>query len=177
MGLYVYRLLGAAMLDASMYEGIEADRSVTGQAVMTVLLSSLATGIGSTAWYGFRPGVLLAVSGVALLTWAAGAYLMFQIGSRVVPEPETRTDFGELLRTTGFAAAPGLLQVLAALPAATVPVFVLTTGWMIAAMVIAVKHALDYRSLTRALVVCVLGASLCAVLAIGLGILFSRPVF
>jgi hypothetical protein len=174
MGLYFYRLVGAATLDVSMYEGIEADRSVTGQAAITVLLSSLATGIGVTVWYGLRPGVLLVVSGAALLTWAAWAVLMFQIGSRVLPEPETRTDLGELLRTTGFAAAPGLLQVLAVIPAIAAPVLVLTTAWMFAAMVTAVKHALDYRSTMRALAVCLIGASLCVVLAVGLALLFSR---
>jgi hypothetical protein len=174
MGLYFYRLLGAATLDAGMYEGIEADRSTTGQAAITVLLSSLATGVGATAWFGFHPGVLLAVSGIALLTWVAWASLMFQIGSRVLPGPETHTGLGELLRTTGFAAAPGLLQVLAAMPAVAAPIFVLTSLWMFAAMVTAVKHALDYRSVGRAIAVCLLGASLCLVLAFGLGLVLSR---
>ena len=39
MSLFFYRVMGAAMLDASMYEGIEGDRSVTGQAAAAVLLS------------------------------------------------------------------------------------------------------------------------------------------
>ena len=45
--MFFYRLMGAAMLDHSMYEGIEADRSITGQAVAAVLLSSLAAGFGA----------------------------------------------------------------------------------------------------------------------------------
>ncbi|MEO7192410.1 MAG: hypothetical protein ABI051_15260 [Vicinamibacterales bacterium] len=174
MGLYFYRLLGAASLDASMYEGIEGDRTVTSQAALTVVLSSLATGIGATAWFGFRPGVLVVTAALALLTWAAWAVLMFQIGSHVLPTAETDTNLGELLRTTGFATAPGMLQVLALLPPVAVPVFVVTTAWIFGAMVIAVRHALDYRSTARAAAVCALGAGLCLAVAVGLGLLFSR---
>src|SRR5262252_9723134 len=103
MGLYMYRLEGAALLDAGMYEGIEADRSVTRQAGATVLLSSLATGVGTTAWFGWQPLTIIAMSGIALVTWLAWASLMFQIGTRVLPESTTRSSIGELLRTTGFA--------------------------------------------------------------------------
>jgi hypothetical protein len=174
MGLYFYRLIGASTLDASMYEGIEADRSVMGQAALTVVLSSLATGIGATAWYHFTPAMLLAVSGLALVGWVAWAVLMFQIGSRVLPGAETDTDLGELLRTIGFAAAPGILQVFGLIPVMAVPVFALTSAWMFASMVIAVRHALDYQSTGRALAVCLLAASLCVALALSLGLLFSR---
>ena len=44
MGLFAYRLLGAAMMDVGMYESIEADRRTTMQALATVVLASLAAG-------------------------------------------------------------------------------------------------------------------------------------
>ena len=47
MGLYAYRLLGAAVLDAGMYEGIENDKRTTTQAALTVVLASIAAGIGA----------------------------------------------------------------------------------------------------------------------------------
>ena len=175
MGLYLYRLEGAALLDAAMYESIEADRSVMRQAALTVLLSSLATGIGATARFGWHPALVLATSGIALLTWIAWAVLMFNIGTRVLPEPLTDTNLRELLRTTGFAAAPGMLQVLAlAVPLAAAPIFAVTTLWMLVAMVTAVKHALDYRSTGRAIAVVALGAAVCAGMAVVMGLLFSR---
>jgi hypothetical protein len=176
MGLYFYRVFGAATLDAGMYEGVEVDRSVTGQAALTVLLSSLATGIGATAWFGMGPARLLAVSAVALVTWVAWAVLIFHIGSRLFPEPETHTTLGELLRTTGFAAAPGFFQVLGAIPPGAGFVFALTTTWMIGAMVVGVKHALDYRSIGRAIVVCLIAAALCLAVAFGLAVLLSHRV-
>src|SRR6185295_9439153 len=174
MGLYIYRLEGAALLDGAMYEGIESDRAVSLQAAATVVLSSLATGIGSTSWFGWHSLGIATVTGVALVMWVAWAALMFQIGTRVLPEPATRTDLGELLRTTGFAAAPGLLQVLAILPRMAVPIFVVTGVWMFVAMIIAIKHALDFQSTWRALAVCAISAALCLSLAVVLGLMLTR---
>lgn len=176
MGLFFYRLMGAAMLDASMYEGIEADRSVTGQAAAAVLLSSLAAGIGAGGWYGGGLRIFAMFSVIALVTWLAWAVLMFQIGTRILPEPQTKATLGELLRTTGFAASPGLLQIFAIFPAMTIPVFVGTTVWMFAAMVIGVRHALDYQNTGRALAVCGIAASLSLVLAMIAGVLFAPTV-
>lgn len=176
MGLYLYRLMGAAMLDAAMYEGIEADRSVTVQATVTVLLASLAAGIGAGGWYGVHPLTQVVVTVIACITWLAWAVMVFHIGTRMLPEVQTRVTLGELLRTTGFAAAPGLLQVFAMLPAMSVPVFAGTWLWMVAAMVVAVQHALDYRSVWRAVLVCLIGASLSIALAVVLGVLWGPTV-
>jgi hypothetical protein len=176
MSLFLYRLIGAAMLDAGMYEGIEADRHVTIQAMATVLLSSLAAGVGAAGWFGVRIPTLVGVSLVALITWVAWAMLMFQIGTRLLPEPQTSVTMGELLRTTGFAAAPGLLFVFATLPRMAVPVFVAVTLWMFGAMVVGVRHALDYESTGRALAVCGIAASLSLGMAVVFGLLFGPTV-
>jgi hypothetical protein len=176
VGLFFYRLMGAAMLDGGMYEGIEADRSITGQAVVAVLLSSLAAGFGAGGYLTGDLRMFATVSALALIMWVAWAVLMHQIGTRLLPEPQTRATLGELLRTVGFAAAPGLLQVFAVFPAVTIPVFVGTTVWMFAAMVFAVRHALDYRSSWRALAVCGLAFALVGVLAFVIGVIFAPTV-
>ena len=102
--------------------------------------------------------------------------ITFQIGSRLMPTGETRADVGELLRTIGFAATPGLLRLLGIMPAVTVPVFAVTAVWMLAAMVVAVRQALDYRSTGRAVAVCVLGWILSLAIAIILGLVFGPSV-
>ena len=76
---------------------------------------------------------------------------------------------GQLLRTIGFAATPGMLRVLGVMPAVTLPVFGVTAVWMLAAMVVAVRQALDYQSTWRAVGVCVLGWVLAIVIAVVLG--------
>ena len=173
MGEYFYRLVGAAMLDAGTYESIEADPRFTTHAVVTVLLTSIAAGIGAAGWFGLHVPALLIVSGIALVTWIAWAMLMFQIGTKVLPGARTEATLGELLRTTGVAAAPGLLFVFATMPRMTLPVFVGGIAWMFAAMVIAVRHALDYDSTGRALAVCGIAAGVSVAMAVVIGLLFG----
>src|SRR5215472_12394396 len=159
MTTFPRRLLGASVLDVDTYEEVEADRSATAQALVVVLASSLAGGIGSAGFGGgtpLVPGVFF-WSAVSLIAWAAWALLVFEIGGRLLPEPETRVDVGELLRTIGFSAAPGILRVFGIVPMLALPVFALATVWMLVAMIVAVRQALDYRSTARAIGVCTLG--------------------
>jgi len=171
--LFLYRLSGAAVLDSGIYESIEADPRATKQAVAVVLLSAVASGIGASGLVGPHPLVLAAIAALALVTWLAWAMLMFQIGTRLLPEPQTDATLGELLRTTGFAASPGLLQVFAILPGMAIPVFVGVWLWMIGAMIIGVRHALDYQSTGRAVAVCVVAVALALVMAFGFGVIVS----
>jgi hypothetical protein len=164
MRLFLDRVMRAAMLDRSLYEEVEADRTATGQALAVVVISSLAAGIGSGGWHG----ILL-----ALVTWAAWALLTYQIGTRILDEPQTRADVGELLRTIGFAASPGWLQAFGALPAVGRWVFATTVLWMLAAMIVAVRQALDYTRVSRAFAVCGLGLALSLAMAVVLGIVLG----
>ena len=173
MGTFAYRMIGAALLDRGMYETIEHDTRANLQALAVVLMSSMAAGIGATGVYGARAVTFAIFSGIALATWLAWAMLMFHLGTRVLPDVDTDTDLGQLLRTIGFAASPGLLQVLASLPPLAIPVFAGTAVWMIAAMVVAVRQALDYRSIWRAVAVCCLAAALSLALAVVGGFLFG----
>ncbi len=161
MNLFWYRMMGAALLDRSVYEGIEADPRAMGQALVTVLLSSIAAGIGVAGWHGPRLEVIVTVAVIALVTWLAWAMLMFQIGGRLMRTGATRTSPGELMRTIGFAASPGLLQAFGALPGVTTVAFVAAWIWMLAATVVAVRQALDFTSTARTLLVCAVAAGIC----------------
>ena len=170
---FLQRLIGAMALDAAIYEEVEADRAATGQALAVVLLSSLAAGVGVRGFA--RPSVATVVfmSTISLVAWVAWALLTFEIGGRLIPEPQTRVDAGELLRTIGFASAPGLLRVLGIIPNASIPVFVGTALWMVVATIVAVRQALDYKSTARAVAVCVLGWLLATAMAAVLGLFFG----
>ena len=176
LGTLVYRAMGAAVLDASMYEGIEADPKATRQALVVVLLASVAAGIGASGWAGPEWPVLVSFGVLALLTWVGWAVLILHVGGRYFREPQTEVDLGELLRTVGFAASPGLLQAAAIVPFLTVPVFAVSWLWMLAAMIVAVQHALDLQSTTRAIAVCAVALALAVMLAVLLGLTFSRTV-
>ena len=79
------------------------------------------------------------------------------IGTKFLPEPQTSADHGELLRTIGFSSSPGFIRVLGIIPGLTGIVFLAASIWMLVAMVIAVRQALDYRSTLRAVGVCMIG--------------------
>jgi hypothetical protein len=155
MTAYHIRIFRAMKLDPELYEEVEADRGANPQAVLTVLLSSLAAGAGgalSGGWYG----VFLNTS-VALVGWVVWAFLSFFIGTKLLPEAGTRSNMGELIRCTGFSSAPGLLQVFGFLPGLGGYIRFVVAIWMLAAFVIAVRQALDYTSTLRALGVSAIG--------------------
>ncbi len=149
------RIVRAARLDIHLYEEVEADRSALGQASLVVILSSLAAGLAGMTTAGFTG--LIVVTVAALLGWYVWAWLTYLIGTRLFPEPQTSADLGELLRTIGFSSSPGLIRVLGVVPALAGAVNLVAGIWMLVAMVIAVRQALDYHSTWRAVGVCVVG--------------------
>jgi hypothetical protein len=149
------RVLRSAKLDARIYEEVEADPGALGQAMGVVVLSSVAAGIGAIRSGGYG-GILLGTIS-ALFGWFVWAYLTYLIGTRLLPEPQTRATPGELLRTIGFSSSPGLIRILGVVPGLAGVVFLAAAVWMFAAMVVAVRQALDYASTPRAVGVCVIG--------------------
>ena len=152
------RMLRAAKLDVELYEEVEHDEGALGQATTEVVLSAAAAGIGSLGAGGLAG--LIGGTLAALLGWYVWAFLTYFIGTRLLPEPQTRADYGQLLRTIGFSSAPGLIRVLGIIPGLGAIVFVVAGIWMLIAMVIAVRQALDYTSTWRAVGVCVIGWAL-----------------
>ncbi|HEV8345203.1 MAG TPA: hypothetical protein VGQ16_01450 [Vicinamibacterales bacterium] len=173
---FVQRLIGAASLDVAIYEEVEADPAATGQAFVVVILSSLAAGVGARGLGGVSVANIFFISVVALIAWAAWALITFQIGARLLPEPQTSVDVGQLMRTIGFASTPGLLRVFGVLPGATIPAFAIAAVWMLLAMIVAVRQALDYKSTARAVAVCGLGWALAIAIAVALGLFFGPTV-
>jgi hypothetical protein len=149
------RIIRAAKLDVHLYEEVEADSGALGQATGVVVLSSLAAGVGSISIVGLD-GILIGTIS-ALIGWYIWAYLTYFIGTKLLPEPQTRASHGELLRTIGFSSSPGLIRALGIIPGLSGLVFLVAAIWMLVAMVIAVRQALDYHSTLRAVGVCIIG--------------------
>ncbi len=148
------RMIRAAKLDVNLYEEVEADKAAMGQAMGVVVLSSLAAGIGSISMGVIN---LIVITIVALVGWYIWAYLTYFIGTKLLPEAQTTADHGELLRTIGLSSSPGLIRILGIIPGLTNLVFTVAGIWMLIAMVIAVRQALDYTSTLRAVGVCLIG--------------------
>jgi hypothetical protein len=173
---FLQRLIGAAALDSAIYEEVEADSAAGLQAAAVVVLSSVAAGIGARGFGQNGPGNIFMISILALMGWACWAMLTYEIGARLLPEPQTAVDIGQLMRTIGFAATPGLLQVFGFIPGVTVPAFVLSSVWMILAMIVGVRQALDYSGTGRAVAVCVIGWLLAGAMVLLISLLLVPAV-
>jgi hypothetical protein len=175
MSSFHQRVIGAVSLNAATFEEVEHDAGATVQAGIIVAVASLTTsvgwyfGIGSAEW-------ILRGALHALAAWVVGALALWQIGTRLLPGQKTEADLGQLLRTVGFAQAPGLFGILAVIPLLGLFVPFLVSLWVIAATFVAVRQALDYDDTFRAILVCLLAwiVSVIVFMLLGIG---SSPVF
>ena len=152
--VFVNRIIRACKLDISLYEEVEADNSATFQAALVVVLSSLAAGVGALS---LGASNFLMAPILSLISWYIWAYLIYIIGAKFFPEENTKADHGELLRTIGFSSAPGLIRVFGFTPELMSITFIGGGIWMLIAMIVAVRQALDYKSTWRAIGVVVIG--------------------
>jgi hypothetical protein len=152
---FAARVRGVLLLDVKTFEEIEADTTANLQAFIVVVSASIAAGLGA----GVRLGVigLLRETFGALIGWVMWAAVTWVIGSKLLPEPQTRTDMGELLRVIGYAYAPNLFGFFAFIPALGIMVSTVVSFWLLAATILAVRQALDYVSTWRAAAVVLIG--------------------
>jgi len=155
MNVFVARMLRAAKLDPTLYEEVEADKATMSQALGVVLLTGLATGISGMGRAGLGGLVSGALWGV--IAWLVGSLVMYYVGTRWFADEKTQADYGQMLRTLGFAASPGILRIFGIIGSLRGLMFWGTSFWMIATMVIAVRQALDYSTTSRAVIVSLIG--------------------
>src|SRR6187549_322375 len=148
------RMIGAMQADVKTFTEIEADTSAMGQAVTVIVIAGVASLIGNF----FRSGVSAGIIGLigSLLGYALFSLLVFLIGTKLMPEPATKADFNETFRVVGFAASPGVFNILAIIPFIG-PLISLVVGiWSLVIAVIAVREVLDYSNTGRAIIVCII---------------------
>jgi hypothetical protein len=145
----IMRMLGAARLSTATFEDVEKDTSATKQALIVVVLVSIAAGVGGLL-AGDEVDVLRGLGfGIirGVVTWAVWALVIMFVGTKILKTEATEADWGQLARTTGFAQTPGILNVLVFLSG----LLTIVVGiWQLIAMLIAVRQALDYTSTLRA---------------------------
>lgn len=141
------RIVRAARLDPALYAEVREDASAGTQAATVVLLVALAHGIGGAIralLLGWSPvaGLVLGPAG-ELLFWVTASLAIFLIGRHIFGGAAT---YEEVARPFGFAAAPGLLILVAAAASGVggatllLPVLFL---WRLAAGFAAVQAAFD----------------------------------
>ncbi|MBP7778647.1 MAG: YIP1 family protein [Acidobacteria bacterium] len=176
MTTFLRRLLAALALDPRVFEEVEADRRATGQALAVVLAAAVGAGIGNAGLGDGATTVMIVAALGSVVAWFAWASLLYLIGSKILPEPTTSVDLGQVLRTLGFAAAPGIFRAFEIFGGTRWFVLPLTSVWMVWAMVIAIRQAFDYTNTTRAVALSLLGWAITVGVALVVGLLMARPV-
>jgi hypothetical protein len=147
------RMLGAARLSVDTFEEVEKDGSATLQALIVVVIVTIASVVGEVLGGGEDLEVVRAL-GVGIVrgvvSWALWALVTWIIGTTILKTEKTEADWGQLARGTGFAQTPGLLNVLYFVPAVGGFISLVAFLWTFAAMVVAVRQSLDYTSTWRA---------------------------
>jgi len=146
MDTMINRVIRAAMLDAEFFKEAEADASLNQEALMVVILVSLAGSIGS-----FIGGVISGSFGSALLglivalvagvaTYYIWAYVTYFIGTQLF---DAAVDPGELLRVLGYASGPRALSILSFIPCIGWLLALAGGIWALVAGFIGAREALD----------------------------------
>jgi hypothetical protein len=156
------RMIGAAQADVKTFSEIEADPNAFTQAVIVIVIAGVASLIGNLFRGGIGAGIIGLVG--SLVGYALFSLLVFLIGTKVMPEPTTKADFNETFRTVGFAASPGVLNVLAIVPYLGPLISLLIAIWSLVIGVIAVREVLDYSNTGRAIIVCLIAFVICLII-------------
>ena len=147
------RMLGAARLNVATYEEVEADGKATIQALIVVIVVTIASVVGQMLGGGDDFDVVNALLiGVirGVVSWAVWALVTWIVGATILKTEATEADWGQLARCTGFAQTPGLLNVLSFVPAVGGLITLVAFLWTFMAMVVGVRQSLDYTSTFRA---------------------------
>lgn len=142
------RMKDAAMLDPGLYEEVEHDPSATGQAAGVVAIVAVCAAIGTLGAEGGLIGAAIGAAVGALVGWLVLAGIVYVVGDKLFGGTAT---WGEMLRTMGFAQAPGVLYILGIIPLLGALAAGVAWLWILVAVVVAIRQGLDV-STTKAIV-------------------------
>jgi hypothetical protein len=136
------RIIGVFKLNASTFEEIEHNTTLTLPAALIVVLVSLISGVGNGLFNGFIHksffggfiGSLISV----IFGWFLWSAVTWFVGTRFF---KGEADLGQMLRVIGFAYLPMLLSIIPCVGG------VIGIIWTIAAGFIAVRQGLDLDDL------------------------------
>jgi len=159
MNTMIDRVIRAAMLDKAFYNKVEADTSLTQEALIVVILVSLAGSVGSFigGMIGGNFGsALLALIGsliTGVVTYYIWAYVTYFVGTQLFG---ATADPGELLRVLGYASGPRALSILSFIPCIGWLIALAGGIWALVAGFLGVREALDLDT-TKTLITVVIG--------------------
>ena len=135
------RMLGALRLQSAVYEEVEADQKATGEAAFIIVATSLVSGAVNGVLTGASSGFFGAIG--SLLGWAFYAWVAYIVGVKLFPGPQTKSSWGELARTLGYANTARFLILFELVPGLQALTRLVVSIWVLVATVVALRAALD----------------------------------
>jgi hypothetical protein len=169
----VDRVVGVLKLEVPTYEAIERDPHATREAAIVVAAVAIASGIG-----GLDEGLGGLIAGIigALITWLVFSGFAYFFGKQLFGTPTTQANFEHVLRTVGYARAPGLLNLFGFIPVLGIIIAIVASIWGIVTVIIAIRQALDF-STSRAIITGIVAAIAAAIVLGILGLIFDIGAF
>ncbi len=165
------RAIGAAMLQVPVYEEVEADTEATAQAAIVVGVVAVASALGH--WRLGPMGLVSSILG-AYVGWAVWSAVTYYVGTWL----GGKATWGEMLRTIGFAQAPGALLIIGIIPFLGGLVRFAVAIWMLVAGIVAIRQALDFDNQTgKAVLTAVIGLVLYIVAGAIIGMVLHVRMF
>jgi hypothetical protein len=150
----------AAKLENALYDEVEANTALTGQAITVVIIVAIAGAIGGilSAVFGGDAGVGAIIGGlIGPAVSALIGYFVWAGVSLVVGKALGGTaDYGEMLRAIGFANSPNVLAILSFIPVLGGLIAFIGAIWALVAGIVALRQALDFTT-GKAIVTAIIG--------------------
>lgn len=163
--MFVERMIRAARLEVGLFTEVMGDESATVQAILIIVVGSLAAGLGSALQLLFIPFVGGWFLRVWLTGWILGlvaffawAYATQWVGVRFFNA--RALPYTSFLRPVGFAYTPEIAAVLGFIPLLGWLIALAAGIWALVAVVIAVREALSLST----------GSAIAAGLIAGIGV-------
>ena len=135
------RMIGALRLQEEVYEEVEADEKATGEAAFIIVATSLVSGAVNGVTTGISSGFFGALG--SFIGWAFYAWVAYIVGVKLFPGPQTKSTWGEIARTLGYANTARFLIVFELVPGLASLTRTVVSLWVLVATVIALRSALD----------------------------------
>ena len=145
-GSAIERLIAALRLDLHVYQQVSTERTATPQACLIVFLCGVCNGFGLSPRLG--EAAMLAGVASAVVGWFLWALVILLVARLLGHHRGGRS----LLRTLGFANAPGVLLALGGVPFVGAVVRVVVVIWLMATTALAAQAVYDV-SRRRAVVI------------------------
>lgn len=154
------RMWRAAKLENALYDEVEANTALTGQAITVVIIVAIAGAIGGilSAVVGGGAGAGAIIGGLigpaisALIGYFVWAGVSLVVGKAL----GGTADYGEMLRAIGFANSPNVLAILSFIPVLGGLIAFIGAIWALVAGIVALRQALDFTT-GKAIVTAIIG--------------------